>query len=170
MNNNVKQYNIGFTLMEVLVALVVISVGLFGIAGMQLQSLKSSHDAYLRTQATFLAYDLIDKMRANRNAAIAQDYDTDLDSDPSGDSNCYSGSCSASSLAEFETNLWKCELGGYSSSVCNNLNVVPTLTQGQGSVDVDGNEVTVTIQWQDSVTRTDQNSSALPSLTIVAVL
>ena len=43
----------GFTLMEVLVALAVLSIGLLGMAGMQLFSLTSNYDAYLRTQATY---------------------------------------------------------------------------------------------------------------------
>lgn len=160
----------GFTLMEVLIALVVISIGLFGIAGMQMQSLKTSHDSYLRTQATYLAYDMIDKMRANRAAAVAGAYDTSIGTAPSGNSNCYSGNCSANNLAEFERNLWKCELGGYSGTVCSGLNIAPSLTQGQGSVNVTSNQATVVIQWQDSVIRTDEDATTLPSLTIVAVL
>ncbi len=160
----------GFTLMEVLIALVVISIGLFGIAGMQLQSLKTSHDAYLRSQATYLAYDLIDKMRANRTAAIAGAYDTDFSFAPSGGSNCYSNSCSVNNLAQFERDLWKCELGGYSGTVCNALNITPALTQGEGSVDVNSNQVTVNIRWEDSVSRTEENAATLPSLTIVATL
>lgn len=54
----------GFTLIEVLVALVVISVGLLGVAGMLAYTVKGSQSAYLRSQATLLAYDLTDAMRA----------------------------------------------------------------------------------------------------------
>jgi type IV pilus assembly protein PilV len=60
----------GMTLVEVLVALVVISVGLLGIAALQMVSLRNSQGSYLRTQATALADDIIDRMRANRTAAI----------------------------------------------------------------------------------------------------
>src|SRR5690606_37316619 len=60
----------GFTLIEVLIALVVMSVGLLGLASLQTNTLAFNRDAYLRSQATALAYDIIDRMRANRDAAV----------------------------------------------------------------------------------------------------
>jgi type IV pilus assembly protein PilV len=54
-----------FTLVEVLVTIVIMSVGLLGVVGLQLASMRSNHSAYLRTQATLAAYDLIDRMRAD---------------------------------------------------------------------------------------------------------
>ncbi len=60
----------GATLIEVLVAIVVLSVGLLGLAGLQMTGLQSNHSAYLRSQATLLAYDLADQMRARRAAAL----------------------------------------------------------------------------------------------------
>jgi len=65
----------GFTLIESLVALLVLSIGLLGVAAMQLASLQANNGAFQRTQATFLAQDIADRMRANRTAAIAGDYD-----------------------------------------------------------------------------------------------
>jgi type IV pilus assembly protein PilV len=60
----------GFTLLEMLVALVILSVGMLGIAGMQARGLRYNHEAYVRTQATFLANDLFERMRINvKNAA-----------------------------------------------------------------------------------------------------
>lgn len=64
----------GMTLIEVLVSLIVISVGLLGIAALQTVSLRSSQGSYLRTQATALADDIIDRMRANRTPAIGPTY------------------------------------------------------------------------------------------------
>ncbi|MCX7101946.1 MAG: type IV pilus modification protein PilV, partial [Methylobacter sp.] len=55
----------GFTLIEVLIAMLVLAVGLLGLAGLQATSLKSNQSAYNRSQATQLAYDLADRMRAN---------------------------------------------------------------------------------------------------------
>lgn len=55
----------GASLIEVLVAVVVLSLGLLGLAGLQMTSLRSNHSAYLRSQATLLAYDLTDRMRAD---------------------------------------------------------------------------------------------------------
>lgn len=66
----------GSSLLEVLIAIVVISVGLLGLAGLQTSSIKSNHSSYLRSQATLLAYDLSDRMRASRAAALSGNYNT----------------------------------------------------------------------------------------------
>src|SRR5690606_38291502 len=60
----------GFTLLEVLIAMTVLSLGLLGLAGLQYASLQYNHSAHLRSQATVLAYDIIDRMRASRAAAL----------------------------------------------------------------------------------------------------
>lgn len=56
----------GFTLLEALVALLVLSIGLLGLAALQARGIAYSHDAYVRSQATFLAYDIMERMRARR--------------------------------------------------------------------------------------------------------
>ena len=61
----------GFSLMEVLVAVLVLAIGLLGLAALQARGVKFNHDAYARSQATYLAYDIIDLMRANRANAAA---------------------------------------------------------------------------------------------------
>lgn len=55
----------GFTLIEVLIATLVLSVGLLGLAGLNAVSVKMNHSAYLRSQATNLAYEIVDAIRAN---------------------------------------------------------------------------------------------------------
>jgi type IV pilus assembly protein PilV len=64
----------GFTLVEALVALVILSIGLLGVAGLQLTSLRANTSSTYRSQATFLAYDIADRMRANRQEALAGSY------------------------------------------------------------------------------------------------
>lgn len=59
----------GFTLIEVLVALLILAIGLLGLAALQTQGVRFNHDAAVRSQATSLAYDIIDKMRVNRGNA-----------------------------------------------------------------------------------------------------
>lgn len=61
----------GVTLIEVLVALVIVAVGLLGLAGMQVRGLSIQKDAHGRAIATQLALDLADRMRANRDPATA---------------------------------------------------------------------------------------------------
>ena len=56
----------GFTLLEVLITLIVLSVGLLGLAGLQTMSLRNNHDAYLRNQATIQANDLVERLRGSK--------------------------------------------------------------------------------------------------------
>lgn len=64
----------GFTLIEIMVALLIFSIGLLGLAMLQATGLKFNTDSYARTQATILAYDLIDRMRANVVGVKAGNY------------------------------------------------------------------------------------------------
>lgn len=125
----------GFSLMEVLIALLILAVGLLGIAALQSVALKTNHSAYQRTQATFLAYDMMDRMRSNRNAAIQGNYNLTMTATPSG----------GGSLAEQDLDDW---LNNY---------VAQLLPAGDGSiacVDNDGDgtmEVcTITMQWDEA--------------------
>lgn len=65
-----KRHSEGFTLIEVMVALVVLAIGLLGMATLMMQSLQSSESAYSRGQATILAYDILERMRANKVASV----------------------------------------------------------------------------------------------------
>ena len=62
---------LGFTLLEVLIALLVLSIGLLGLAALQTTGLRSNQMASMRTQATEAGYDITDRMRANPGSAIA---------------------------------------------------------------------------------------------------
>ena len=55
----------GFTLIEMLIALVVLSIGLLGLASLQATSLRMNDSAYFRTQAVSLGYDIFERMRGN---------------------------------------------------------------------------------------------------------
>jgi len=55
----------GFTMLEVLIALLIFSLGLLGVAALLTVSVRTNHSAYLRTQATFLAQGMAERMRAN---------------------------------------------------------------------------------------------------------
>ena len=58
----------GASLIEVLVAVVLLSLGIVGLAGLQFNGVKFNHGAYLRSQGVSLAYDLTDRIRANLSA------------------------------------------------------------------------------------------------------
>lgn len=66
MNTSAKLRNQGFTLVEVMVAVVILAIGLLGMATLMMGSLQSSESAYSRSQATLMAYDILDRMRANK--------------------------------------------------------------------------------------------------------
>ncbi len=123
----------GFTLLEVLVTVVVLSVGLLGVAGFQVSGLKSNDSSYLRSQATLYAYEIMDRMRANREAAAAGDYDRAL--------SALSGLTTLggnASIAEIDRYDWY-----------RNLNAA--LPGAQGAIDCDADLVcTVTVQWDDA--------------------
>jgi type IV pilus assembly protein PilV len=124
----------GFTLIEVLVALVVLSIGLLGVAALQMVGLKGNLSASLRTQASYLADDIIDRMRANYTAARG----------PAGSGLQYQlgmGATAATGTdptAVADVTAWVAELR--------------TLPSGQGSISVDAttNIATVTIRWLDT--------------------
>jgi type IV pilus assembly protein PilV len=66
----------GLTMVEILIALVVISIGLLGVAGLHAMSLRNNYDALMRSHASALAADIIDRMRANASAVVVgSDYD-----------------------------------------------------------------------------------------------
>ncbi len=65
------QQQTGVSLVEVLVAVLIMSIGMLGLAAMQNTSVKFAYDSYIRSQANFLAYDLMDRVRSNPDAAYA---------------------------------------------------------------------------------------------------
>ena len=135
----------GFTLLEVLIAVVVLSIGLLGVAGLQALGQQSNHSAYLRSQATALAYDIIDRMRANNSGVSAGDYNSiDTTANTYSDPGCASATCSASQMAQYDMYDWQQELS-------------TQLPTGNGKVTGagSGSIYTVTVMWDD-----DRNGSA----------
>ncbi len=71
MNISTQHKANGFSLLEVLITMVILSIGLLGLAGLQVQSLRFNHYAFMRSQASMLAYAMADRMRANRFAIVS---------------------------------------------------------------------------------------------------
>lgn len=94
----------GISIVEALVALVVISVGMLGIAGLYLSSLQASRSAKLRSQAVSLVSSIADRIRANRDAAAA--YDTSAYGDKPKTHSCDTKNCDAAALAEDDLSRW----------------------------------------------------------------
>ncbi|MCS3848979.1 type IV pilus assembly protein PilV [Xanthomonas arboricola] len=66
----------GTTLIEVLISVLVMAIGLLGVAAMQAAALRSSQSSLERSQAVISTYTVLDAMRANRSAAIGGAYNT----------------------------------------------------------------------------------------------
>lgn len=98
----------GFSLLEVLVALFVLSIGLLGLAALQTTGIKFNQQSYQRTQATLQAYEIIDRMRANRaGGTINALYDdVTLGSKPGSDNCASTTDCDADQMAEFDIRTW----------------------------------------------------------------
>ncbi|MEL7025576.1 MAG: type IV pilus modification protein PilV [Pseudomonadota bacterium] len=73
-----RRSNGGYTLLEVLIAAIVLAIGLVGVASLQVGGSRLNNSAYLRTQASIMAYDIVDRMRANIPGARNGDYDITL--------------------------------------------------------------------------------------------
>lgn len=78
---------LGFTLLEVMIAVFVLAIGLLGMAHLQITSLKHNQSAEFRTQAALFAADMLDRMRANREAAQNGNYALALDAEPPSSTN-----------------------------------------------------------------------------------
>ena len=122
----------GVTLIEVLVALLILSVGLLGLARLQTVGIQQNHGAWLRSQGTNFAYDITDRMRANRESALDGDYDIAEQALTCNPVLAPTGSVAARDLAE-----WRNEIA------C-------ALPDGRGFIEGAGNRFTVTIRWNDS--------------------
>lgn len=118
-------------MVEILVAVLVLSFGLLGLAALQSASMKSTHSAYLRTQAVQYAHDILERMRADREAARAGAYDLDIgDVAPVCDPSDYD-------LVDCSRAEWRAD--------------VSNLPGGTGSIAYDAATqlVTVVVQWND---------------------
>lgn len=94
----------GFTLLEVMIAVFVLGIGLLGLAQLQITSLKHNLSAEFRTQASLLAGDMLDRIRANQSAAQAGNYALSFGSPPPEQSN---------TIADADINEWLANLALY---------------------------------------------------------
>lgn len=130
----------GVSLVEVLVTIVVLSLGLLGLAGLQANGLRASQGAYYRAQAAQFAFDMADRMRANATPVTAATYEMTAFTNAA-------GAPSGSTLRERDTREW--------------LNRLAGLPDGRGRIDVESGSVTIEVQWDDR--RAAGGTAATPS-------
>lgn len=159
----------GFTLLEVLITVLILSIGLLGLAGLQLSALKLNDSAERRSQATILAYDILDRMRANRTAAEAGAYDIDTGATAPSSATCVGtgSSCDAAGMRNSDLFEWHEALKD-------------RLPSGSGVIATSGATppvITITVRWNEQkadqaakADRTTPTTTTMKSMQIRAIL
>ncbi len=120
----------GASLLEVLVTIVIMAVGLLGLAKLQVSNLRNNQNTLYRTEATFLANDMLDSMRVLNSVAPndkADDYAVLTDS---------TAAAGPSAVALADVSAWKAR-------------IAQALPGGDGSISVNGRIATIVIEWND---------------------
>jgi len=124
----------GVGLIEVLIAVLVLSIGFLGIAALQAKSLSTNNSSMSRTQAVIASYSILDAMRADRTNALAGAYNQTVTAN-----NCPT---LGSGLSSDQLSVWCTELenalGGASADTTGNVTCLAT------------GDCTITIQFDDS--------------------
>jgi type IV pilus assembly protein PilV len=144
----VKKNADGFALMEVLVAMFVLAVGILGAGALQTIGLQANQGAYLRSQAMYLASDMMDRVRENRTARAkylgtdTNNAQTKATTAPS----CISttAGCSPNDVASADIAAWVAKFVGTQNSK-------KVLPDGRGEIKAGaGNDVEITVSWQET--------------------
>lgn len=138
----------GYSLIEAMVALFVLSIGMLGVAGLSIDALKDGRSSLYRDKAVAFAWDMAERIRANR--AAAGDYDTD--STTGADQGCFTthsqvaSQCTAANLAIHDIWEWQQALQDVNSG---------GLPSGTGIVRVNTGstpaQYTITVNWVEGV-------------------
>jgi type IV pilus assembly protein PilV len=141
----------GFSLVEVLVAVLILSVGLLGLAALQVTALRNNHGALLWTEANLLASGLADRMRANPAGVEQLAYSNPTSFNPAP---CDLNPCNPAQMAGWDLSEWRSELAQLPMGegvVC--LDSTPNdgtgPDSGSNACDVSGKIYAIKIWWND---------------------
>ena len=133
--NTARKGQYGLSLIEALVALVVLALGVMGLAGVQTRLLVESRTANHRATAIGLIDDLTNRMLLNRDAAIANSYALAWSTTPAAQ-NCTTNVCTGAQLAQSDLNLWRTA-----------LNVLPSGNARVFQSPNDARQIGIAIAW-----------------------
>jgi len=141
----------GFTLIEVLVSALILAIGLVGVAGLQAVALRNNQSTMLRSQATALAYDLADRMRANVAGVKAGNYNPAAAA-ISASCNTTTG-CNPAALAANDLGEWNAAIATLLPAgegfVCRDSTPDDGTGSGDPQCDGNGDQFAVKIWWDD---------------------
>lgn len=118
-----KRYQRGASLIEVMVALLILAVGLLGVLAMQARAVQLNQNAYLYSQAAILANDIMEAMRTSRSSASDYLVSYDAAVTSAGDCTTVGVDCSPSQIARWNLSEWK-------------TNVASLLPGGEGAIEL----------------------------------
>lgn len=138
----------GLSLLEVLIAALVLSAGLLGLAGLQIAGMKTTHNSYQVQQATWLVHDLLERMRANRPGVVAGKYNTAPWTTCGAAPTCVNpASCTASETSGLDLYQVHCGAGaGNSGGILNELSG-GQLTVTCSAAGCNAGGVSIQLQW-----------------------
>lgn len=171
-----KKKQRGFSMMEVLVSLLVIGVGLLGLSGLQIASVKGTNNAHSRNVATNLAMELSERMRANPNAIDAGFYENDIDCTINEPSQCKTAAfCSPEQVARIDVQEVMCGVkkngkreGGAANLLPNSTLLVDHNSDCDSNIN-NNNETSITIGWSQMVLDADQDADATSTISICVI-
>jgi len=161
------KYQAGSTLMEVLIALLVFSIGLQGIASLQYQAVKENIDSTQRSQGAWSAQELINRIRANSSGRANGDY-TVTDNNPCAVarpapfcadlSGANAAACTATQMATFD--IWEsiCTTPNLATARDAGILINPNLTIACTGGCSTTSEITLTLEWQSKAVTDDADN------------
>lgn len=105
---NSPKRNAGATLIEVMIALLVLAIGLLGFAGMQTRGILTGRQAFLHSQAAFLAEDMVERIRANPTQKTSYSM---LATDAGSNKGCDSSNCTPADMVSWDQYKWQQRVG-----------------------------------------------------------
>lgn len=154
--HRVPAYQRGVALLEVAIAILVISIGAIGLAGMQLSAKRAGFEAVQRTYASGLAMDILERMRLN--PGVLESYETTVggatQSTPA--ASCSGASCTETQLVTLDLWAWEQALDGATETRAGAS--VGGLLNPTGCIAVNGRLVQVTIAWEGYETMADPDA------------
>ena len=157
----------GFSLVELMVAVIVLAIGLLGIAKLSLGTVQANGSAFMRTQATQLIQQVFDDMRANQPAAASGSYNIALGVNPGSGPNCVTAACSAPQIASFDLARWYTLLTTLLPNGQGSVSVVQATNPTTGSLE---NTAIVTVTWNDVVAQQTYANGSTPPGTPMSVV